>query len=162
MAELTHVDDAGRARMVDVGAKPAQRRLARARGRIYLRSETVALIRQDALRKGDALAVAQIAGIQAAKRTAELIPLCHPLPLDRIDVTLTVEDDGVVAEAAVACVGKTGVEIEALTAVSVALLAVYDMCKAVDRNMEIGPVRLLEKVKLDGAWRSRGLGEHLD
>jgi len=149
MGKLSHVDDAGRARMVDVGAKPSQRRIARARGRICLAIETVVLIRGNGLRKGDVLAVAQIAGIQAAKRTAELIPLCHPLGLDHVDVSLTVESDGVVAEAEIACVGRTGVEMEALTAVSVALLAVYDMCKAVDKTMEIGGIHLVEKVKLD-------------
>lgn len=149
MSELTHVDGAGRARMVDVGGKPAQRRIARARGRIALRPGTASLVRRNEMAKGDVLAVAQIAGIQAAKRTAELIPLCHPLPLDRVDVTLAVEEDGVAVESMVACVGRTGVEMEALTAVSVALLTVYDMCKAVDKEMEIGPVRLVEKVKLD-------------
>ena len=150
MGELSHVDDAGKARMVDVGAKPAVRRMARATGRISLSPEAVELVRQNRVRKGDVLTVAQVAGIQAAKRTAELIPLCHPLPLDRIDVRLCLETDGVSAHGEVRCVGRTGVEMEALTAVAVALLTVYDMCKAVDKRMRIGPVELVEKVKDDG------------
>ena len=149
MTELSHVDDAGRAKMVDVGHKTPQRRIARAAGRIFLAPETLDLIRQNQMKKGDVLGVAQIAGIQAAKRTAELIPLCHPLPVDKIGVQLSVDADGVTAESEVACVGRTGVEMEALTAVSVALLTVYDMCKAVDAGMRIGEIRLLEKVKRD-------------
>jgi cyclic pyranopterin phosphate synthase len=116
-----------------------------------LASGTRDLVRQNQLKKGDVLTVAQIAGIQAAKRTGALIPLCHPLTLDRIDVSLTLNDTGVLATAEVSCFGRTGVEMEALTAVSVALLTVYDMCKAADKQMRIGPIALLEKVKSDVA-----------
>ncbi|MGA2064265.1 MAG: cyclic pyranopterin monophosphate synthase MoaC [Thermoguttaceae bacterium] len=151
MNELSHVDPQGRARMVDVSAKTPQPRRARAAGTIQLAAATRDLLRTNQIAKGDVLAVAQIAGIQAAKRTAELIPLCHPLLLDRIDVSLSLGDEGVSATSEVACVGRTGVEMEALTAVSVALLTVYDMCKAVDRNMRIGDIVLLEKVKGDAA-----------
>ena len=149
MKELSHTDDKGRAKMVDVGPKTPQRRRARAKGTIVLRDETLRLIRENQVKKGDVLTVAQIAGIQAAKRTGTLIPLCHPLLLDVVDVQLTLLDDGVLAESEVSCVGRTGVEMEALTAVSVALLTVYDMCKAVDKEMRIGDVILVEKVKED-------------
>ena len=146
---LTHTDDDGRARMVDVGAKAPQRRLACATGRITLSEPTLALIRDNQIKKGDVLAVAQIAGIQAAKRTSELIPLCHSIVLDRIDVRVRLVSDGVAIDSKVSCVGRTGVEMEALTAVSVALLTVYDMCKAVDKAMRIGEIALLEKEKRD-------------
>jgi len=149
MTELSHVDDEGRARMVDVGGKPPQRRIARATGKIEVSESTLELIRNNQIRKGDVLSVAQIAGIQAAKRTAELIPLCHPLSLDMIDVRLDLVEDGVTATSEVRCVGRTGVEMEALTAVSVALLSVYDMCKAADKSMRITDVHLIEKVKRD-------------
>ena len=149
MAELSHLDAEGRARMVDVGDKPTQYRRARAEGKIHLASATLELLRQKALPKGDVLCVAQIAGIQAAKRTAELIPLCHPLALDKIDVQLELTDEGVAARSTVHCHGRTGVEMEALAAVSVALLTIYDMCKAVDRNMRITDIHLIEKVKSD-------------
>ena len=151
MDDLSHVDEQGRARMVDVGGKTPQSRYARAAGTIKLAPATRDLIRNNQLKKGDVLGVAQIAGIQAAKRTAELIPLCHPLVLDRIDVTLALTDEGVSAVSEVACVGRTGVEMEALTAVCVALLTVYDMCKAADKQMRIGNIILLEKVKSDVA-----------
>jgi cyclic pyranopterin phosphate synthase len=151
MRELSHVDAAGKAKMVDVGAKPVQRRTARAAGVIKLAKETLALISGNELAKGDVLAVAQIAGIQAAKRTAELIPLCHPLVLDHVAVRLELTRQGVKASSEVRSVGRTGVEMEALTAVSVSLLAVYDMCKAVDHAMQIGPIRLLAKEKHDVA-----------
>ena len=151
MDDLSHVDEQGRARMVDVGDKTPQSRVARAAGSIELAAATRDLIRNNQLKKGDVLTVAQIAGIQAAKKTAELIPLCHPLVLDRIDVTLALTDDGVSAVSEVACVGRTGVEMEALTAVSVALLTVYDMCKAADKQMRIGNIILLEKIKSDVA-----------
>lgn len=151
MAELTHVDEQGRARMVDVGPKPAQRRRARAAGHILLAPETMARIEENRIKKGDVLGVAQVAGIQAAKSCPGLIPLCHPLVLDRIDVRLQPGDRRVEAEAEVQCVGRTGVEMEALCAVSVALLTVYDMCKAVDKTMRIESVRLLEKEKQDVA-----------
>jgi len=149
MNELSHTDETGRAKMVDVGPKTPQRRRARARGTIVLRGDTLRLIRDNQVKKGDVLTVAQIAGIQAAKRTGTLIPLCHPLTLDVVDVQLTLLDDGVLAESDVRCVGRTGVEMEALTAVSVALLTVYDMCKAVDKEMRIGDIILVEKVKED-------------
>ena len=135
--------------MVDVGRKKPQRRVARAAGTIRLAPETCALIRDRRIAKGNVLTVAEIAGIQAAKRTGDLIPLCHPLSLDHAGVTLEVGDDRVTATSEVSCTGKTGVEMEALTAVSVALLAIYDMCKAVDKQMQIGPIALVEKVKFD-------------
>jgi cyclic pyranopterin phosphate synthase len=135
--------------MVDVGDKVVQRRTARASGRIALAPATVDLIRENQIKKGDVLTVAQIAGIQAAKRTADLIPLCHPLVLDSIHVEMELCEDGVTATSEVRCDGRTGVEMEALMAVSVALLTIYDMCKAVDKDMVIGEVRLIEKVKQD-------------
>jgi cyclic pyranopterin phosphate synthase len=149
MDELSHVDAKGRASMVDVSGKPVQRRIARARGRIEMAPGTLALVRENRMKKGDVLAAAQIAGIQAAKQTAHLIPLCHPLVLDRVDVRAALTDAAVEVESEVVCVGRTGVEMEALTAVSVALLTVYDMCKAVDKAMRIGEIVLLEKVKED-------------
>ena len=149
MKAFSHVDDQGRAKMVGVGGKTPQRRRAVADGMISLSAATVSLIRENQIKKGDVLTVAQIAGIQAAKQTAGLIPLCHPLMLDKVAVTLEATDKGVAARSEVRCVGRTGVEMEALTAVSVALLTVYDMCKAVDKNMQIGEIRLIEKVKQD-------------
>jgi cyclic pyranopterin phosphate synthase len=147
--ELSHLDEQGRARMVDVGAKPDTERLAVARGRITMQPETLALVRGGAVKKGDVLTVAQVAGIQAAKRTHELIPMCHPLLLTHVGVELTPGEAKAEAwieiEATVRTRGKTGVEMEALTAASVAALTVYDMCKAADRGMEIGPVRLVHK-----------------
>jgi cyclic pyranopterin monophosphate synthase len=147
MSDLTHLDAAGRARMVDVGGKPPQRRIARAAGSIALAPATVELIRNNRIGKGNVLTVAEIAGIQAAKRTGELIPLCHPLVLDYVSVRLELLDAGATATGEVSCDGRTGVEMEALTAVSVALLTVYDMCKAVDKGMQIGPIVLLRKEK---------------
>ena len=149
MGELSHLDDSGRARMVDVGSKPVQRRTARATGRIQLTESTCRLIRQNQLAKGDVLAVAQVAGVQAAKQTAQLIPLCHPLMLDVVHVQLALETEGVTATSEVRCVARTGAEMEALTAVSVALLTVYDMCKSADKTMRIGEIRLIEKTKED-------------
>ncbi len=149
MNKLTHLDDQGAARMVDVGAKPPQRRMARAAGAIEMSPAACELIRSDRVAKGSVLAVAQVAGIQAAKRTGELIPLCHPLGLDHVAVTLELTASGVTARSEVSCTGRTGVEMEALTAVSIALLTVYDMCKAVDKQMRIGQIVLLEKVKTD-------------
>jgi cyclic pyranopterin phosphate synthase len=142
---LSHVDEAGRIRMVHVGAKPAVRRRAAARAFLRMRRETAAQL--GALPKGDALATAQIAGIMAAKRTAELIPLCHPLPISHVDVRLEVEDEGVTIESTVETTAQTGVEMEALTAAAVAALTVYDMAKALDGEMVIGEIRLLEKSK---------------
>jgi cyclic pyranopterin monophosphate synthase len=149
MNELSHLDSEGRVRMVDVGGKTPQRRLARATGAIELAPNTIDLIRADQIAKGSVLTVAEIAGIQAAKRTGELIPLCHPLPLDHVAVRVELTNTGAAATSKVSCTGRTGVEMEALTAVSVALLTVYDMCKAVDKNMRIGPITLVEKVKHD-------------
>jgi len=145
--KLTHLDGAGRARMVDVGTKPDSERLAVAKGEIHMRKETLDLIRSGTLKKGDVLTVAQIAGIAAAKRTSDLIPLCHPLPLTHVDVELVLDDalPGVVITASARTVGKTGVEMEALTAVSVAALTVYDMAKAAEKTMRIQNIRLVEK-----------------
>ena len=145
MSSLTHLDHRGAAHMVDVGAKPSTERMARASARVRCRPEVVDLIRANANKKGDVLAVARIAGIMASKRSAELIPLCHPLALDAVELSLELGDEGVEISAEVRCTGKTGVEMEALTAVSVAALTVYDMCKAVDREMVIEAVRLEEK-----------------
>jgi cyclic pyranopterin monophosphate synthase len=145
--ELSHVDEAGGVRMVDVGGKPAARRRAVTRAFVRMRPETAARLHE--LPKGDALATAQLAGIMAAKRTAELIPLCHPLPLTHLDVRLEVEDAGVAVEAVAETTAQTGVEMEALTAAAVAALTVYDMTKAVDKEMVVEDVRLLEKTKQD-------------
>lgn len=146
---LSHVDEQGRARMVDVGAKPDTERVAIARGRVQMEPGTLDLIEANAVKKGDVLTVAQIAGIQAAKRTQELIPMCHPLLLSHVAVELTPVRSGdeawVEIQATVQTRGKTGVEMEALTAVSAAALTVYDMCKAVDRAMVISDVRLVHK-----------------
>jgi cyclic pyranopterin phosphate synthase len=149
MAEFSHIDEQGKARMVDVGDKPIQQRIARATGKIFLAAETLALINTNSMKKGDVLSVAQIAGIQAAKQTSLLIPLCHNLLLTKVEVRLNISEDGVDCISEVHCNGQTGVEMEALTAVSVALLTVYDMCKAVDKTMQIGDVRLIEKTKKD-------------
>lgn len=144
---LTHLDESGAARMVDVGHKPDTERIAVAGGEVQMRPETLRLIREGAIHKGDVLTVARLAGIMAAKRTADLIPLCHPLPLTHLDVTLTLDEGAsrVIIRATARTVGKTGVEMEALTAVSAAALTIYDMAKAVDREMRIGDIRLLEK-----------------
>lgn len=145
MAKLTHVDATGRATMVDVSSKGTTRRVARASGKVKMSPETVATVRENRTPKGDPLETARLAGIQGAKRTAELIPLCHPLLLEHVDVTAILEDDGVFFESSVVMTGKTGAEMEALTAVSVAALTVYDMCKAVDKSMTIQDVRLEAK-----------------
>jgi len=144
---LTHLDRRGRARMVDVSAKAVTRREAVARGEVAMRAETLALIAAGALPKGDVLGVARLAGIMAAKRTAELVPLCHPLPLSHVDVRLTPDRarSRIVIESRVTVDARTGVEMEALTAVAVAGLTLYDMCKAVDREMTIGAIRLVRK-----------------
>lgn len=149
MDSLSHVDDEGRARMVDVSGKTAQLRKARAEGKIRLAPETVALIAENNIKKGDVLAVAEIAGVQAAKKTFDLIPLCHIVHIGGIRVTARLEAAGVAVTGEVSSIGPTGVEMEALTAVSVALLTVYDMCKAVDKNMKIGDIVLLKKTKED-------------
>ncbi len=142
---FSHLDDQGNAHMVDVGDKASTRRRAVARGVIVMRPETSAAIVNNGLPKGDVLAVARIAGIQAAKRTSDLIPLCHPLMLTKIVVDLSVRDGAVEIEAIVETTGQTGVEMEALTACSVAALTLYDMCKAIDKTMEIGQIALWEK-----------------
>jgi cyclic pyranopterin phosphate synthase len=147
MSKLSHIDKDGRARMVDVGDKPESQRIARAVGSISLNRKTISLVRDGMMKKGDVITVAEIAGIQAAKNTSQLIPLCHNLLLTKVEVTCRVEKDGIRAESMVKCTGQTGVEMEALTAVSVALLTVYDMCKAVDKEMVIKEVRLLSKEK---------------
>ena len=145
MTDLSHVDESGDVRMVDVGSKPLSRRRALARAEVRMAAATAQRLRE--LPKGDALATAQLAGIMAAKKTAELIPLCHPLPLSHIEVTLEVGEDSVEITAVAETTAQTGVEMEALTAASVAALTVYDMAKAVDKEMTITEVRLLEKTK---------------
>lgn len=142
---LSHVDDEGRVRMVDVGAKAATRREAVARGAISIAADALALIREGRIAKGDPLQAARIAGIMAAKRTAELIPLCHPLPLSHVEVDLRERPDGYDIEAVARTTAPTGVEMEALTAVAAAALTVYDMVKAVDKTMVIGEIRLMRK-----------------
>ncbi len=146
-SQLSHTDSEGKAKMVDVGHKPDQKRTAIAAGFIELAPETLALIRENRIKKGDVITVARIAGIQAAKRTWDLIPLCHPLSLNFIDLRESYRDNGIYMEAEARTTGKTGVEMEALTAVSVALLTIYDMCKAVDKQMVLGSIQLLEKRK---------------
>ncbi|MBW7935071.1 MAG: cyclic pyranopterin monophosphate synthase MoaC [Gemmatimonadaceae bacterium] len=155
MSDLSHVNRAGEASMVDVSAKPATARMARAEGRIRMSPAALTAIRDNALAKGDVLAVARVAGIQAAKRTADLIPLCHPLPLTDVQVRFTLDDalPGIRCEAEARTVAATGVEMEAVTAVSVALLTIYDMAKSVDKAMIVDGVRLLEKTGgKSGAW----------
>lgn len=142
---LTHLDEEGRARMVDVGDKPGTTRTAIASGFVQMAAGTVAAIRAQAMPKGDPLEVARIAGVMAAKRTSELIPLCHPLPLHFADVQIEVRDDGVAITATARTEGKTGVEMEALTAASVAALTIYDMCKAIDKAMVITAIQLESK-----------------
>ena len=144
---LTHLDDQGRAKMVDVGWKPVTDREAIARGSVRMLPETLNLIIEGQVKKGDVFTIAQLAGIMGAKRTSELIPLCHPLPLNKIDVELEADEanSSVNITATASTSGKTGVEMEALTAVSVAALTIYDMCKAVDRGMQIGSIRLASK-----------------
>ena len=155
MSKLTHLDEAGAAHMVDVSAKNVTRREATAIGHIAMSAEALAAIRDGALAKGDALAVARVAGIMAAKRTSDLIPLCHPLPISSVSVDFAFIGAGIDCTATVATTGQTGVEMEALTAVSVALLTLYDMGKAIDRGMTIGNVRLLAKSGgRSGDWRA--------
>jgi len=144
---LSHTDAQGRARMIEVSGKPDQRRTARAQGRISVAPATAELIGQNLIKKGDVLTVAELAGIQAAKRTSDLIPLCHNIPLGAAHVRAVLESSGLRVESEVSCVGPTGVEMEALTAVAVALLTIYDMCKAVDKTMCIGEIHLVEKRK---------------
>jgi cyclic pyranopterin monophosphate synthase len=147
MDKLTHTDSKGKAIMVDVGDKEIQIRIAKAEGHISLAPDTIRKIEENILKKGDVLTVSQLAGISAAKKTSDLIPLCHNIILDNVKVDLAVDSEGVKVSSEVRCSGKTGVEMEALTAVSIALLTVYDMCKAVDKNMVIDNVILIEKTK---------------
>jgi cyclic pyranopterin phosphate synthase len=147
MEKFTHTDNKGKAVMVDVGDKENQLRIAKASGHITLAQETIRLIGENLLKKGDVLTVAQIAGISAAKKTSDLIPLCHNIVLDNVKVDAVPDNTGVKIISEVRCYGKTGVEMEALTAVSVGLLTVYDMCKAVDKNMVVDNIRLIEKTK---------------
>jgi cyclic pyranopterin phosphate synthase len=147
MSKLSHIGDDNRPSMVDVSNKPLQKRTATASGFIKLKSETLALISDNKIKKGNVLLTAELAGVQSAKQTSNLIPLCHPLLLSKIDVTAVAEEEGVAVESTVICTGQTGVEMEALTAVSTALLTIYDMCKAVDKTMLIGGIVLVKKIK---------------
>jgi cyclic pyranopterin monophosphate synthase len=153
VSELSHLDDAGRARMVDVGAKPVSDRSARARAYVRMSAATAAAVARGDAPKGDVLGTAHIAGIQAAKRTSELVPLCHPLPLSFVDVRLAVRDDRVEIEAEARTSARTGVEMEAMTAAAVAALTVYDMVKGLERGVEITGVALLEKTGGRHDWR---------
>ena len=147
MKKITHVDQQGKARMVDVSAKPVQLREAVASGAIFLQRKTLTLIAANQIAKGDVLSTARLAGIQAAKRTSELIPLCHPLNLSHIDVDLRLKRDRIEITATAKIAAQTGVEMEALTAVAVTALTIYDMCKAVDKEMVIGEIKLVSKKK---------------
>ena len=151
MSKLTHIDETGRATMVDVSSKPVQVREAVARGEIHVQRETIALIEQNQIAKGNVLATARLAGIMAAKKTGELIPLCHPLPIAHCEVTFEIPKsrDQIVITASAKIAARTGVEMEALTAVSVAALTIYDMCKAVDKKMGITGITLVSKTKMD-------------
>lgn len=149
MQQLTHTNSAGEAHMVDISNKNIQQRTAHARGYIQMDAETISLLQDNNLKKGDAIATARIAGIQAAKNTSSLIPLCHNILLTKVEIDIQTNDIGIEINSTVCCVGKTGVEMEALTAVSVALLTIYDMCKAVDKNMTISDIKLIEKTKKD-------------
>lgn len=147
MKRLTHIGSDGRAQMVDVSGKPLSKRIAVARGKIRLHRQTLELIARDRIAKGNVFATARVAGIQAAKQTAQLIPLCHTLPLGQVNIEMIVSKDGVEARCAARTTAQTGVEMEALAGVTVALLTIYDMCKAVDKDMIISDVQLLEKTK---------------
>lgn len=148
MEKLSHTNSDGKANMVDVGDKPIQTRTAIAKGFIRLHENTVKLISDNQMKKGDVLTIAEIAGIQGGKKTSELIPLCHPLQITKLDVKTKLVEHGVEVESFAKCIGQTGIEMEALTAVQVTLLTIYDMCKAVDKSMVIENVRLVEKVKI--------------
>ena len=147
MDRLTHFDSTGKAMMVDIGSKEIQQRSAKASGHIRLSEETLKLVEENLLKKGDVLTVAQIAGINAAKETSALIPLCHNIVLDNVKLDLHTDETGIAAESEIHCTGRTGAEMEALTAVCVALLTVYDMCKAVDKMMVIDRIMVTEKTK---------------
>ncbi len=146
---FSHFNENGKVKMVDVGNKETQERVAKAHGKIFLAPTTIKAIESHKIKKGNVLTTAEIAGIQAAKKTYELIPLCHQLMLTDINVQAVVMEDGILATSVIKCDGKTGVEMEALTAVQVALLTVYDMCKAIDKNMVMGEIKLLSKIKKD-------------
>jgi cyclic pyranopterin phosphate synthase len=148
MNELSHIDKKGKANMVDVANKPDQTRIARATGFIQLQPETLNLINENLIKKGDVITIAEIAGIQAAKETSRLIPLCHGLMITKVEVQGVVEKNGIRLNSLVKCVGKTGVEMEALTAVNIALLTIYDMCKAVDKKMVLEGIYLVSKEKI--------------
>jgi cyclic pyranopterin phosphate synthase len=153
--KLSHIGEQGEARMVDVGGKPVTDRLAKAAATVTMSADTVRLLQEKALPKGDVLSVARVAGIMAAKRTAGLIPMCHPLNIEQVQVDFRIEPEAVTAEVTVSLSGKTGVEMEALTAASVAALTIYDMCKAVDRGMMIGDIKVVEKRGgRSGLWRA--------
>lgn len=155
MSGLTHLDDEGSARMVDVGTKAVTARQGIASGRITMSADAAAAIRAGSVQKGDVLAVARVAGIMAAKKTSDLIPLCHPLPLSKVEIDLALDATGVTATATAATAGQTGVEMEALTAVSVTLLTIYDMAKALDKRMAIGHIRLIAKTGgKSGDWHA--------
>ena len=156
MKRLTHIGSDGRAQMVDVSAKPLSRRKAVARGKIRLRKDTLDLIARDQIAKGNVFATARIAGIQAAKQTAQLIPLCHTLPLSEVNIDIAPSTDSVEVNCTAQTIAQTGVEMEALVGVAVALLTIYDMCKAVDKEMTITEVRLVEKTKQPVRGRSDG------
>lgn len=147
MKQFSHIDNSGKANMVDVGHKPEQERVAKASGFIQLQPETIKLIRENLIKKGDVLTIAEIAGIQAAKETPRLIPLCHTLMLTKVEIKSTVLENGISIESMVKCKGQTGVEMEALTAVNIALLTIYDMCKAVDEQMKMTEIKLDFKEK---------------
>ncbi len=148
MSEFSHVDEKGKAKMVDVADKVDQKRTAKAQGFISLSPNTIQLIKENKNKKGDVLTIAEIAGIQGGKKCSELIPLCHPLMITKISLTTKLCETGVEVSSEAKCIGKTGIEMEALTAVSVALLTIYDMCKAADKNMIIRDIKLLEKTKV--------------
>ena len=149
MSELSHIDKDGKANMVDVGHKPLQIRVAKASGFIQLQASTLKQIKENLITKGDVITIAEIAGIQAAKETSRLIPLCHPLQLTKVDVKAQLQEKGISVSSTTKCIGQTGVEMEALTAVNVALLTIYDMCKAIDKQMVISDIQLDFKEKKD-------------
>ena len=149
MKKLSHVNEDGKVNMVDVSNKKEQIREAWAEGFISLRPSTIKLIKENKMKKGEVLTIAEIAGIQAGKKTSELIPLCHPLQITKIDVKTSLKKNGVVVSSYAKCIGQTGIEMETLTATSVALLTIYDMCKAVDKEMKIAEIKLIEKKKTD-------------
>ena len=149
MSELSHIDKDGKANMVDVGHKPLQIRVAKASGFIKLQASTLKQIKENLIKKGDVITIAEIAGIQAAKETSRLIPLCHPLQLTKVDVKAQLQEKGISVSSTTKCIGQTGVEMEALTAVNVALLTIYDMCKAIDKQMVISDIQLDFKEKKD-------------